>query len=149
MTQSEHNDFLERNVKEILTFKKGETVVRQGDPITFVMLLVEGSVRTELITQEGNILNIDTLEAVIPLAPAFIYVSPGKYNHQPGDIHVETITHPAGRVLRRTAPVAGAHDVTGNDKEVRCPPSFHCHFATQYPYYFVLLHYNYSILIRS
>ena len=83
MTQSEHDDFLERNVKEILTFKKGETVVRQGDPITFVMLLVEGSVRTEMITQEGNILNIDILEAVIPLAPAFIY---GTKNSYPADV---------------------------------------------------------------
>ncbi|MBF6627080.1 MAG: Crp/Fnr family transcriptional regulator [Proteiniphilum sp.] len=83
LTQSEHDDFLERNVKEILTFKKGETVVRQDDPITFVMLLVQGSVRTEMITQEGNILNIDILEAVIPLAPAFIY---GTKNCYPVDV---------------------------------------------------------------
>jgi len=83
LTQCEHDDFLDRNVKEILTFKKGEMVVRQGDPISFVMLLVEGSVRTEMITQEGNILNIDTLEAVIPLAPAFIY---GTKNSYPVDV---------------------------------------------------------------
>jgi len=83
LTQSEHDAFLDRNVKEIITFKKGETVVRQGDPISFVMLLVQGSVRTEMITQEGNILNINTLEAVIPLAPAFIY---GSKNSYPVDI---------------------------------------------------------------
>ena len=39
------------------------------------MLLVKGSVSTEMITMEGNVLNIDILEAVIPLAPAFIYGS--------------------------------------------------------------------------
>jgi CRP-like cAMP-binding protein len=83
LTQSEHDDFLDRNVKEILNYKKGETVVRQGDPITFVMLLVQGNVRTEMITQEGNILNIDILEAVIPLAPAFIY---GTKNSYPVDV---------------------------------------------------------------
>ena len=83
LTQREHDDFLERNVKEILNFKKGITVVRQGEPIHFVMLLVKGSVRAEMITQEGNILNIDILEAVIPLAPAFIY---GTKNTYPVDV---------------------------------------------------------------
>src|SRR5690554_3434127 len=32
MSQKEHDDFLDRNVREVLTFEKGETVVRQGDP---------------------------------------------------------------------------------------------------------------------
>lgn len=83
LTQHEHDDFLERNVKEILTFKKGETIVRQGNPIHFVMLLVKGSVRAQMITQEGNILDVNTLEAVIPLAPAFIY---GTKNTYPVDV---------------------------------------------------------------
>jgi CRP-like cAMP-binding protein len=73
MSQGEHDQFLDRNVKEVLTYKKGETIVLQGEPIHSVMLLVQGSVRTQMITREGNVLNIDILEAVIPLAPAFIY----------------------------------------------------------------------------
>lgn len=73
MSQGEHDQFLGRNVEEVLTYKKGETIVLQGDIIHSVMLLVQGSVRTEMITREGNVLNIDILEAVIPLAPAFIY----------------------------------------------------------------------------
>lgn len=83
LTQLEHDEFLERNVKEVIHYKKGETVVRQGEPIHFVMLLVQGSVRAEMITKEGNILNIDILEAVIPLAPAFIY---GSQNSYPVDV---------------------------------------------------------------
>lgn len=83
MTQREHDAFLDRNVREILTFKKGETVVRQGDPIHSVMLLVQGSVRTEMITLEGNVLDIDILEAVIPMAPSFIY---GAKNNYPFDV---------------------------------------------------------------
>ena len=73
LTQKEHDEFLDRNVKEVLTYKKGETVVMQGDTINYVMLLIHGSVRTEMITMEGNILDIDILEAVVPLAPSFIY----------------------------------------------------------------------------
>lgn len=73
MSQIEHDLFLDRNVKDIETYKKGEIVALQGDPINFVMLLVQGSVRTEMITMEGNVLDIDIMEAVIPLAPSFIY----------------------------------------------------------------------------
>ena len=73
LTQEEHDKFLDRNVKKVLTYKKGETVVMQGDNINYVMLLIHGSVRTEMITMEGNILDIDILEAVVPLAPSFIY----------------------------------------------------------------------------
>lgn len=69
MTQREHDEFLDRNVREILTYKKGEIVVRQGDPIHSVMLLIQGSVREEMITMEGNVLGIDIMEPVIPLAP--------------------------------------------------------------------------------
>lgn len=79
MTQKEHDLFLDRNVREVVTYKKGETIVLQGDPIHSVMLLVQGSVRTEMITMEGNVLNIDILEPVIPLAPAFIYGSGKSY----------------------------------------------------------------------
>ena len=88
MSQKEHDNFLDRNVRDILTFEKGETVVRQGDPIQSVMLLVQGTVREEMITMEGNVLDIDILEAVIPLAPSFIY---GAKNNYPADvIAVET-----------------------------------------------------------
>lgn len=83
MSQEDHDQFLDRNVKEVLTYKKGETIAMQGDPINSVMLLVQGSVRTEMITLEGNILDIDIMEAVIPLAPSFIY---GEKNSYPVDV---------------------------------------------------------------
>jgi CRP-like cAMP-binding protein len=83
MTQQEHDDFLDRNVREVLTYKKGEVVVRQGDHIHSVLLLVQGSVRTEMITLEGNVLDLEILEAVIPLAPSFIF---GANNNYPFDV---------------------------------------------------------------
>ncbi len=79
LSQTEHDQFLDRNVKDILTFKKGETIVMQGEYINYVLLLVHGSIRTEMITSEGNLLEIDILEAVIPLAPYFIYGIENKY----------------------------------------------------------------------
>ena len=79
MSKEEHDAFLERNVNEVVNFEKGETVVRQGDIINSMYLLVKGVVRTQMITKEGNALEIDLLEAVIPLAPAFIYASNNKF----------------------------------------------------------------------
>lgn len=79
MSKEEHDDFLRRNVKAEINFKKGETVVRQGDVINYIYLLVNGVVRTQMITQEGNAVEIEMLEAVTPLAPAFIYANNSKY----------------------------------------------------------------------
>ena len=73
------NDLLVSIYNEIVKFEKGETVVRQGDTIRVLYLLVEGVVRTQMITREGNILEIDLLEAVMPLASAFIYASNHKF----------------------------------------------------------------------
>jgi CRP-like cAMP-binding protein len=75
----EHDAFLERNVNEVVNFDKGETVVRQGEVISSMYLLVKGVVRTQMITDDGNILEIELLEAEMPLAPAFIYASNNKY----------------------------------------------------------------------
>ncbi len=71
--------FLSRTVSEIRTFQKGEYLVRQGDTINFLHLLVEGIVRTEMITAEGNLLEIEFIEAVRPLAPAFIFADRNKF----------------------------------------------------------------------
>ena len=71
-------DFISGTVSEILTFQKGEHVVRQGDTITFLYLLTEGIVRTEMITAEGNLVEIEFIEAVRPLAPAFIFSEIGR-----------------------------------------------------------------------
>ena len=79
MSKEMHDAFLERNTNEVVKFEKGETVVRQGEAINAMYLLVKGVVRTQMITEEGNALEIDLLEAVIPLAPAFIYASNNKF----------------------------------------------------------------------
>lgn len=71
--------FLVKSVSEIRTFRKGEHVVRQGDTITFLNLLVKGIVRTEMITAEGNLVEIEFVEAVRPLAPAFIFSDRHKF----------------------------------------------------------------------
>lgn len=71
--------FISRSVSEIRTFYKGDHVVRQGDTIGFMHLLVEGVVCTEMITAEGNLVEIEFIEAARPLAPAFVFSDRHKF----------------------------------------------------------------------
>lgn len=79
MKEEEHNAFLLKYHDTIIRFDKNETVVRQGDPINFLYLLMKGSVRTQMITLEGNVVEIDMLDAVMPLSPSFVYANKSIY----------------------------------------------------------------------
>ena len=70
---TEQEAFLSRLVSNRKVVEKGQTVARQGDEIKHLYLLVKGVVRTEMITQEGNSLEIEFIDAVRPLAPAFVF----------------------------------------------------------------------------
>ena len=79
MSVDEHEAFLRKYENTIIEFDKNEMVVRQGDPINSIYLLMNGTVRTQMITMEGNVVEIDMLEAVMPLAPSFIYANKAIY----------------------------------------------------------------------
>lgn len=73
MDEESLDQFISGTVSEVRTFQKGEYVVRQGDNISFLYLLTEGIVRTGMITAEGNLVEIEFIEAVRPLASAFLF----------------------------------------------------------------------------
>lgn len=79
LSTEELHDFLERAVYEIRTLEKGVHAVRQGDTINNLHLLVSGLVRAEMITNEGNLLEIEFIEAIRPLAPAFIFANNNRF----------------------------------------------------------------------
>mgnify|MGYP002352201586 CR=1 FL=1 len=79
IAEEEINKILERSVVETRTVDKGNYVVRQGDTIQFLYLIMDGLVRTEMVTKEGNILEIEFIESVRPLAPAFLVASENRY----------------------------------------------------------------------
>lgn len=79
ISKEEIHLLLERAVEKTLTFEKNQHVVRQGDVIHHLYFLVDGIVRTEMITKEGNVLEIEFIEAVRPLAPAFLFASENKF----------------------------------------------------------------------
>ena len=77
--KEEQHAFLTRLVSNKKIVEKGQKVVRQGDEIRYLYLLVQGTVRTEMITQEGNSLEIEFIDAVRPLAPAFLFANNNKF----------------------------------------------------------------------
>lgn len=79
LPEKDINEILERCVVETRTVDKANHVVRQGDTIHSLFLLMEGLVRTEMVTKEGNILEIEFIEPVRPLAPAFLVASENRY----------------------------------------------------------------------
>lgn len=83
LSEVEISEILERTVSEMKVVDKGNYVVRQGDPVRSLYLLVEGLVRTEMVTKEGNILEIEFIEPIRPLAPAFLVAVE---NHYPVDV---------------------------------------------------------------
>ena len=47
------------------SFKKGDWVARQGDALSSLYLLSKGRVKTEMITESGTILEVETLSAPV------------------------------------------------------------------------------------
>ncbi len=58
---------------KITHYKKGEQIARQGSPCKHLYLLITGEVTTEMVTENGGLFTIETIKAVNPLAPAFLF----------------------------------------------------------------------------
>jgi len=85
----------------IKTFGKNELIIRQGDVCDALYMLTQGSVKTEMITENGNILGIEIIKAPRPLAPAFVF---SDNNHFPVDVtsleDVEILKIPKEEITR-------------------------------------------------
>ncbi|MDR0796126.1 MAG: Crp/Fnr family transcriptional regulator [Tannerella sp.] len=54
-------------------FNKGEWIAQQGAAVTALYILNKGSVKTEMISESGTVLSIETIHAPNPLAAAFLF----------------------------------------------------------------------------
>lgn len=61
------------------TFDKNELIVSQGDLCDALYVLISGSVKTEMISDNGSILGIEIIQAPMPLAPAFLFSDKNRY----------------------------------------------------------------------
>ena len=82
-------------------YPKNELVFRQNDICDSLYLLSKGSVKTEMITENGNLLGIEIIHAPRPLAPAFLFSEDNRF---PVDVtsitDIEIIKNPKKEVVR-------------------------------------------------
>jgi len=60
-------------------YKKNELIFRQGELCKYLYLLTKGSVKTEMIAEDGNLLTIEKILAPRPLAPAFLFAENNRF----------------------------------------------------------------------
>ena len=95
------------------SFEKGDWVARQGDALSSLYLLSKGRAnvcprlirfKTEMITESGTILEVETLSAPTPLASAFLFAENNRF---PVDVialeECEIILIPKNAVMRLLA----------------------------------------------
>lgn len=85
----------------IKVYSKNDLIIRQGDVCDALHMLTHGSVKTEMIAENGNILGIEIIKAPRPLAPAFLF---SDNNHFPVDVtaleEVEIMKIPKAEIMR-------------------------------------------------
>ena len=95
------DDFLMDLKCSIKAYVKSNIIVRQGDVCDALYMLMSGSVKTEMITENGSLLGIEIITAPRPLAPAFLF---SDNNHFPVDVialeDVEIMRIPKDEILR-------------------------------------------------
>lgn len=75
----DEQEFLKDIKSTIKTYHKDEMIVRQGEPCDHLYMMTRGSVKTEMLTDDGNILGIEIIKAPRPLAPAFLFSDNNKF----------------------------------------------------------------------
>lgn len=91
-----HQAVIEKLLSDIFfkekTFEKDDIIAYQNDKVESLIIIVEGSVRGEMIDFSGKSIVIEEIEAPRPIAPAFIF---GKENMFP----VNVITQTEGKIV--------------------------------------------------
>ncbi len=77
---------LKRVPHRFIKHKKGNMLAFRGDTCETLMVLVRGSVRGEMVDMDGKAVQVESISAPRPIAPAFIF---GKKNRFPVDVITE------------------------------------------------------------
>jgi CRP-like cAMP-binding protein len=71
--ENQRDEFLKGLHYTIRRYRKGDVIAYQGDVVNALYILLEGSVKTEMILESGMVMNIENIIAPNPLAPAFLF----------------------------------------------------------------------------
>ena len=79
-------DILEKTKYEIKKYSPNESIAFRGDEVKGLYIILKGTLITEMLTEEGNIIKIEELVPSDVIASAFIF---GKNNSFPVDLTVK------------------------------------------------------------
>ena len=79
-------DILEKTKYEIKKYSLDESIAFRGDEVKGLYIILKGTLITEMLTEEGNIIKIEELVPSDVIASAFIF---GKNNSFPVDLSVK------------------------------------------------------------
>lgn len=77
--ENERDEFLDSLHAVTKEYEKGDFIARQGDTVGSLYMLMKGSVKTEMITESGGVLSVETIVAPRPLAPAFLFADNNRF----------------------------------------------------------------------
>jgi len=101
---NERESFLNELKYKTKIYQRGDWIAQQGDDVRALYILLKGSVKAETISESGTILNIETIHAPNPLAPAFLFA---ENNQFPVDVvaleECEVIVVPKESVMKQFA----------------------------------------------
>jgi len=79
LTEDEIRDLLQRIHYQIKHYQKDEVVVFAGDEVKYLLVILAGNVRGEMIDYSGKTVKIEDIEAPKPLASAFLFGKENKF----------------------------------------------------------------------
>ena len=79
-------NILEKNKYEIKKYSPNESIAFRGDEVRGLYIILKGTLTTEMLTEEGNVIKIEELVPSDVIASAFIF---GKKNSFPVDLNAK------------------------------------------------------------
>jgi len=83
MDSGDISSVLSGHMGRIKSHAKGSMIAQAGDEVRFLHILLQGSVKGEMVDYTGKVIKIEDILAVRPLAPAFLF---GRHNSYPVNI---------------------------------------------------------------
>ena len=63
----------------IKKYKRGEHIAYQGDKVRYLIMLIKGKVKTEIVSSSGLTLPMEEIQAPYPLAAAFLFADNNRF----------------------------------------------------------------------
>ena len=79
-------NILEKNKYEIKKYSPNESIAFRGDEVRGLYIILKGTLTTEMLTEEGNVIKIEELVPRAVIASAFVF---GKKNSFPVDLNAK------------------------------------------------------------